>query len=380
MNATPRSTRGAGDRDGIALVMAILAIILIGALVAGAFFFSNEDFRIGRNSLVALRAFAAAEYGLGRATAEWNRAGDLSLDVGEDTVVSYLTGDGGVVTVTATRLNAFTVLLIARGQHRVGTPLEIARTTSLVLRMAYPVVRAGGALTLRGGGSVRAETIVSGANADPFGWNCASFPGRDTAAVAHGVGSPLTIDPAANVAGLPRANADTTAGDDATYVTYGDETWQSLSRNADVIAAADASPTPSSNGERCTRSSTNWGEPHRDAASVVACQSYFPIVYAPSSLRLSGGRGQGILLVDGDLEIDGPIEWDGVIIVRDDVNDTGSAMIHGALLARNADPADGGSLFAGRSSFHYSACAIESALRGSARMVPAGQRAWAEIW
>ena len=39
----------------------------------------------------------------------------------------------------------------------------------------------------------------------------------------------------------------------------------------------------------------NWGDP---ATPTGVCFGYFPIIYAPGNLRISGGYGQGILLVE----------------------------------------------------------------------------------
>jgi Tfp pilus assembly protein PilX len=51
-------------REGFALAVAMVAIVVIGALIAGAFFTSTQEYRIGRNSLIDQRAFAAAEAGV----------------------------------------------------------------------------------------------------------------------------------------------------------------------------------------------------------------------------------------------------------------------------------------------------------------------------
>src|SRR5690242_10249921 len=48
-------------REGFALAVAIGAIVVIGALIAGAFFASSQQFRVGRNTLLQTRARTAAE-------------------------------------------------------------------------------------------------------------------------------------------------------------------------------------------------------------------------------------------------------------------------------------------------------------------------------
>ena len=64
------STRMAhADRGGFALPAAIMALVLLSALVAGALFVSTEELRAGRTDLADQRAMATAEWALERAIA-----------------------------------------------------------------------------------------------------------------------------------------------------------------------------------------------------------------------------------------------------------------------------------------------------------------------
>jgi hypothetical protein len=370
------------NRDGMALAMAMFAIVVIGALIAGAFFASTQDFRIGRNSLVAQRAFLAAEFGLNKTMAEWDTKLNLGIKTGKDSLINYTFADGGSAVVRITRVNDYTYWLVSEGLAGTTSPeTATRRRTSTVLRLAYPAVKVGGAVTLAGGGSVKGSTQIFGTNKAPTGWDCADYPGRDTTAVAYAPGSTLDIQKASNAVGTPQSYADPNAGQDGTYIKFGDESWTTLTQQADVILTGDMDPSPVGTATTCTRTSSNWGEPHRDAGSVVGCQNYFPIVWVQNSLHLNQGRGQGILLIEVDLQVNGQFEWDGLIIVKDDINKgNGNPDITGAIMARNATLVDGGSEFLGNSTFQYSKCALEMALRGSARLVPAKQRAWAEMW
>ena len=114
---------------------------------------------------------------------------------------------------------------------------------------------------------------------------------------------------------------------------------------------------------------------------VPACYNYFPIIYAPNGLSLTGnGRGQGILLVQGNLEINGSFDWYGVMVVTNDiVRGNGSARVMGAVMARNETVADA-SVISGTTSYNYSSCGVERALRGSAQVVQAKERAWTELY
>ncbi|HEX2777988.1 MAG TPA: hypothetical protein VHM30_00715, partial [Gemmatimonadaceae bacterium] len=174
------------------------------------------------------------------------------------------------------------------------------------------------------------------------------------------------------------------AGNDGTYVKYGDESWNTLVQNADIKLAGDPGtvlPVTKADGTCNTSVSTNWGEPLRDLTSVKACQTYMPIIYVSTDVHLNQGRGQGVLLVDGSLYVNGSFDWWGLIIVRDQFTKAnGSANIVGAAMARNASISATTNDITGNVTFQYSKCAIESALRGSARLVPAKKRAWAEMW
>ena len=372
------------NRDGMALAMAMFAIVVIGALIAGAFFASTQDFRVGTNSLVAQRSFSAAEFGLNKTMAEWKTEQNLSIAQGKDVVFSYVNEDKSTADVRITRLNEFTYIAVSEGAAGANTPMEARRRTSAVLRLAYPSVKVGGAVTLYGGGEVKGSTQIYGANKNPPGWDCAQFPGRDTTAVAYNPNSTLTVQKPTNAVGTPATYKDPNAGLEGNYIKYGDESWTTLVNNADVILSSDPgdiAPTLDANGSCETSRLTNWGEPNRDAAALVACQTYFPIVYAKSDLHINNGRGQGILLVDGDMQINGNFQWYGLIVVRDDFNKgNGTPQVFGAVMARNATFNDGGSFFQGNSTFQWSKCALESALRGSARLLPARRRPWAEMW
>lgn len=371
------------NRDGMALAMAMFAIVVIGALIAGAFFASTQDFRIGRNSLVAQRAFGAAEYGLNKVTAEWDKQLNLGIVTGGDRTLNYAFADGGSASVRITRINDYSYWVVSEGSAGVNTPVEARRRTSTIVRLAYPAVKVGGAVTLAGGGDIKGSTQILGNNKNPTGWDCANYPGRDTTAVAYAPGQTVTIQKASNAIGTPQSYADPNAGNDGTYIKYGDESWTTLTQQADVVLTGDIDPIPVGTATTCAKSISNWGEPLRApvVGAVLGCTSYFPIVWAKTDLHLNNGRGQGILLVEGDLQVNGNFEWDGLIIVRDDFNrGNGNPNISGAVMARNANFTDGGSLFLGNSTFQYSKCALESALRGSARLVPAKQRAWAELW
>ena len=76
MIATPENglmkTPRLSDERGVALAVAVLALVVIGALVAGSFYAGRIEQQSGENTLYAAQAFEAAEAGAGTAISNWS--------------------------------------------------------------------------------------------------------------------------------------------------------------------------------------------------------------------------------------------------------------------------------------------------------------------
>lgn len=68
------------NRRGVALVLAVLVLTVIGALVAAAFFAATQEQRMGEHTRRAQRAAGAAEVGLSVVMRQWPDAA-MSLDL-----------------------------------------------------------------------------------------------------------------------------------------------------------------------------------------------------------------------------------------------------------------------------------------------------------
>src|SRR5688572_31204057 len=87
--------RGARARPGFAMFMALGALVIIGVLVAGSSFITLQETRLGQNSIVQTRAFAAAEYGLNKIQADWDKTPNLQMANGTSFDTTYtLAGQG----------------------------------------------------------------------------------------------------------------------------------------------------------------------------------------------------------------------------------------------------------------------------------------------
>jgi hypothetical protein len=423
MRTFRRTAPATGQRRGFALALALVAIVVIGALIAGAFFASTQDFRVGRNTLIEQRAFSVAEFGLNREIANWDTKRNLpfaGVDASGALTAGMQTGGidannvyvdaGDTARVTVTRLSDNSFWVVSEGHANMGNRmLESIRRTSMMVRTAYPTIKTDAAIVTAGNISISGAAKVSGNNTKPDGWGtiCDSIGGRDTAAVLASPTATVTVASSSNMPSNYGVVRDPAAGDSNTYVRFGTETWNTLVKSADIVLKADggnittstssgittlkmndAMPVATADGRCNTAIQSNWGEPWRPGVKrllsdiVPACYGHFPIIYSPTGLHLNRqGRGQGILLVNGDFMINGSFEWYGVVIVRNDIiKGNGTSQIFGSVLARNATLTDAGNVINGTQDVTFSKCAIESALRGSAVLVKVPHRAWAQLF
>jgi hypothetical protein len=390
---TPKARRGA------VLATALVCLVVLSLLAAGGFAASQQTFRGGRNSLVEQRAFGVAEFGLNQQMAQWDpslnlppSAGGFPIGAVNDTTVWVAGVDTARVRIT--RLSAMLYWIESIGRASIPNPhLQATRDVSALVRLAYPTIQPKGAVTAGGNINITGDATIDGQDKLPYGglanqWDsvkCASMRGPDLPAVTVPPGANVT-GKLSNLTGSPAIYRDASAADSNTYVRYGTENWNTLTRNATVqlpggTYGSDILPVDSAG--TCLAGNFNWGEPFRGGVTYTpSCENYFPIIYFDGNVHLNGnGRGQGILLVNGDLEINGTFDFNGIIIVRDDITrGTGAATINGAILARNVNLADGGMFWAGTQNVQYSKCAVESALRGSAILRPVRERSWAQLF
>jgi len=116
-----------------------------------------------------------------------------------------------------------------------------------------------------------------------------------------------------------------------------------------------------------TQSGQTFGTYPTGLPAEPAPGSYTPVTeYIPGSVHLTAdASGSGILIVDGDLDINGGLNWYGLILVRGKVSFTGGAgastNLYGAILAgddvnaTNQPQTDG---FGGSINFQYDVCAL----------------------
>jgi hypothetical protein len=386
MNSSPRMRLSA--RKGLALPMAIGSIVLIGMILAGVFFSVTQENRVGRNTITQERAFRASEFGLNNTYAKWNNSIMNKLATGGTTVtVDDSSQRGWIDSVRITRLNDNTYMLVSTGYA--GSGLTQARhRISAAYRLNFPSINFLAALTAHGDLKLGGSSFIDGHDTPPAGWGCPPA-GTEQPGVAVSDSNRVKLAGCTNlkcVDGDPDLKVTSAVNDTNTFFNYGDGlNWQSLTAGATLTmtsAQASSQIWPDSIGSVCnTANITNWGDPMRHTPAG-ACEGYFPIIYVSDSAGLThitGGMGQGILLVEGDLLVDGGFQWYGPVIARGHISTQGTGgHFNGAVMAADVDLELNSGL--GNALITYSSCAITQALAGSGVPRRLTQRSWAEMY
>ena len=120
---------------------------------------------------------------------------------------------------------------------------------------------------------------------------------------------------------------------------------------------------------------------------VAADTNYWPVIHVMNHDTSPGGwnsmwgltnKGRGILIVDGDLDINGSNQWDGIVLVGGQLTSNGNNVTSGTVMAglnrligETAAAVDDASLN-GTKSYVYNSCSVKKASSSMARytMVP----------
>lgn len=375
------------DRGGFALAIAVFAIVILAAVVAGGYFSASQEFQIGRATRSLTTSFYAGEAGIHRVLAEWDPVAYGALSPGDTASLGPVNLEGGgIFTASVIRVGSapdslkryFYVEVVGRP----AGPNRGERRQGMVVTAAYPQTCCDGALvflgplTFSGGGQVN----VLGIEQDPPGtWTsaaCSGIPSQNGPAAV--LGPAATVSNPARLDGSPDTVRDDTLtpGNLFDFVAYD---WNGIVQMANHSFAGDISfggsrETLDANGN-CDRSDPrNFGSP--DPAHP--CYDYFPIIHVAGTLDLGGnGYGQGIFIVGGDLNISGPFEFYGLVLAAGDLNFAGPVDFYGT--ARTAS----GILIQGNNPrVRLSRCAATRATLWSrlSRPVPMGSRAWIELF
>ena len=374
------------DERGMALAVALFALVVIGAMVAGSFFAGQVEQQSGQNTFFAGQAAEAAEGGISDAIGTIRPATLLALAAGGPAANLGTVSLGARVDASReiSRLTSSLFLIRSQGNRRNAAGGVLAtRSAGTLVRLVTPNLLMRGGLTAIGHVTLTGNATVSGFDSTPPAWlqspavECP--PEADRGGVVFN-GS-LTQTGSSTLRGVPPSQSDATLNPGnllggTTFDQLKALRTLTLTSNISGLAPALTATVP----PECNASvQNNWGAP---LDKTSPCFNYFPIIYHYGDLNISGsGMGQGILLVEGNLNVQGRISFFGPVIATGtvDVRGTGTddVKFFGGIIASNVELDD--SRLSGNATVLYSSCANRRALQGSGVVTRLAERSWIQL-
>ena len=311
------------QRRGIALLMALTLLALLGLAIAGGMAHTIASQRAATLSQNAASLDAAADRALATVLADANAYGVSTLRLGETRAFNLDVADMPQLstTVSVTRLTGGVLWMVAAASSRAD--MAAGRRVNLVARFPTigalppaPIVTRG---NLRLGDGVR-FSVDSAQDAD-----CAAAP--VPAAI---------VAPGATVRAPSGIRVDTTdvARDSATY--------------------------------------------YLTQAGLAALATAAGVVHAAGDTTIAGGTFEGILIVDGSLTLHGTFAVSGLIVVRGAIDATDAVVsARGALLSFNASNV---STILTDLSVEYAPCVVARVMRVALSPRVVRLRSWSEFF
>ncbi|MCG6956656.1 MAG: hypothetical protein LJF04_11770 [Gemmatimonadetes bacterium] len=378
------------DRRGFALPTAIGALVIVGILVTAGFYMARQEVRVGVASRYSAMAVNLAQSGANDVLV--NRVSALTAMNIWDTTTLVDTAAAGVVSVKVTKLAMRLYFLDATATVTEGGALwsGATRRIGLVTRMKSANMDPPAALATQDSLVVGGSSSVSGYDTIPSTWGsvCDSSATTNKPGIMIDDSSAIrTVGASLEVNGDPAVQEDTTITVES-LLSFGDLGWNDIVAMAEktypvgtsTLNGVQPDSTTSGTGGYVCRTTTpdNWGDPVRPSG---VCGNYFPIVYAAGDLHITGGYGQGILLVEGDLTVDGGFEFYGPVFVKGELATQGTGgHFNGGVVAANVNL--GTSTVLGNAVVSYSSCAVTRAVLGNSALTkvrPLTMRSWVDL-
>jgi hypothetical protein len=374
----------------MALATVIIALVVIGALVAAALMVGMQEQRIGESTRWLRKSSGLTEGGVNEILRAWDAQANNGMTLyptagSTQTVAQTASPSGtGVYGGTVAKLTDQIYLLDVTGRDSATLGGRVrgdgARQRLGLLTRVLPLpVDVQAAMTIGapvnfGGGNV----FVRGADNPPPGWaNCPAAGSALAGVRAKNAGD--VNNSSGQATGTPPVLISPTM-DSTTFMQYGNTNYNALAAAATIqLNPGSYAPAPAFVGAVCTPGNTNWGSPLTPAGP---CGKRYPIVHVNNfsgTTTITGGSGQGMLLVDGDLVISGAFTYYGLIIVRGKMSTTagGSPTVYGALLVQSMNFAT--TSFAGSANIYYSACALQRTRDAVGNPTLLRSRGWVEL-
>ncbi len=371
-----RNLTGPGDAGTGGFAIPLILIVLLAATAFGHLlhYLAHQELTVARAERDLLIARLAAEGGV-RAVAGTAAGLLAATPVGDSTVVEGAHGQRGAYRVAAHRLTREIYLLAGEGMVDGAARAKIGRLTWALdagARLsAFPAAVAARGIAVTDSALIAGDRVT----APPLTWSAtecaAQLPVADSI-FPHGevAESGVWVPPAAH---LEPARRQRLAQDlNPPSLNLGVLSFQDLAELADITLGVAGGRTRLHLGSGCPATAAgNWGTPLSPAES---CGAYLPVVVVRGSLEVTGGEGQGVLVVDGSASFLANATFAGLVLATEAVRLADDARVAGWI--RSGE----GVLLEGRAHVGASACAGLRALSHAGlrtmRALPAGS--WLE--
>jgi len=386
---------------GMALAIAIVALVVVGALVAGALFSGTQEQRVAENMRRAQASFGVAEEGVYDIIRVWKdstrkfntlypypgTAGSAARPFARRTNTTKTGSYSG----TLFKLNDQVYLIDMSGQDTMSLAGRIrgggaSQRIGLLSRIKTLDLGVVSALTSGGSNVVAGNAAINGYDNTPTGWAGCGPLDSAHAGLRMESDANMVINGHPVISGSPSTFKDPTLTD-SSFSHFGDVTYDSLAARATITVAAQNWATgigPATlNGTCDTGVLTNWGSP---TDPTGPCGSYFPIIHVTGTgANINGREGQGILLVDGGLSVQGGFQFFGVVIIKGSLKTAGGggtpAHFWGTVMAQDTvSLSDTTNTISGNANLLYSSCAIQRVLDNTMPGAAMRSRGWVQLF
>jgi len=186
------------------------------------------------------------------------------------------------------------------------------------------------------------------------------------------------------VRGSPPVLIDSTVTD-STFTKFGSINYTQLSAMANQTLPGQnfsnsIGPVLDASGQCDITVQTNWGD---GVNPTLPCGNYFPVVHITGDATINGVQGQGILLVDGSLSVQGGFQWFGITIIQGQLKTSGGgstdAHFWGATMVHDS-VSFGTNTLSGHANINYSQCAVLKVLNATQKGALMRSRSWVQLY
>ncbi|HYL56427.1 MAG TPA: pilus assembly PilX N-terminal domain-containing protein [Gemmatimonadales bacterium] len=390
------------NERGMALALAIVALVVVGALIAGAFFSGTQEQRVAENVRRVQASFGVAEEGVYDVIRGWSTNTNTYNAMYEYPAAPAAKSWVAIQTKTAAsktgsyagglyKFNDINYLIDMSAQDTMSLAGRIrgggaSQRVGLLARIRPLQLNANASLVSGGANVVAGNASIDGNDHTPAGW--AGCPPLDSSKA--GIRTEQNASVSANghptILGNPPVLKDPTLTD-SSFDHYGDVTYNQMVANATINLGPQnfsnsIGPATAGNGTCDLTVLTNWGSP---TTPTGPCGTYFPIIHISGDATINGREGQGILLVDGSLSVQGGFQFFGIVIIRGSLKTAGGggtgAHFWGTVMAQDTVSfSDTTNNISGSANLLYSKCAILKALNATGFGTMMRSRGWVQLY